>query len=523
MSPSSTLSGGRSKAAIQGWPPRWLTPPPVADTKRGDGAHAAQWIETFCRATKDSIAAPAGELLVLRNWQRLLLSNLLARRPDGRYRYRQGLVGVARKNTKSTIGSGLALYGLLSDYPGGPQGREVYSCAGDRDQARIVFGTAKRMVELEPELEGIVKPYRDALEVPATGSVYRVLSSEAYTKEGLNPTLVIFDEVHVQPNRELWDVIALASGARPEPLMLGISTAGVRYDSSGRDSLCFQLYEHGKRVVSGEIEDPSFFFAWWEPKEAEADHRMPQTWIEANPGYGDLVAEEDFEASVARTPEAEFRTKRCNQWVTASEAWLPTGAWEGCREDKPLQLGQSVVLGFDGSFNNDATALVACSVEERPHLDVLELWEAPELDLGGVQEWRVPIEDVEQAIRNACKRFQVLEIACDPYRWARSYQVLEAENLPVVEFPQSPARMTPATQHFYEAVINRQLSHSGDPRLARHVGNAVLKSDSRGMRIYKEHRNSSRRIDLAVAALMAFERAYWHAHNAGPEPLLAWV
>ena len=180
-------------------------------------------------------------------------------------------------------------------------------------------------------------------------------------------------------------------------------------------------------------------------------------------------------------------------------------------------------MGFDGSFNNDCTALVAVRVAERPHIEVVELWEAPSQDLPGAQEWRVPIEEVEDAIRAACKRFQVLELSCDPYRWARTYQILEAEGFPVVEFPQSPARMTPATQHFYEAVINKQLSHSGDPRLARHVGNAVLKSDSRGMRIIKEHRNSSRRIDLAVAALMAFERAYWHGNSSGAEPLLAWA
>jgi phage terminase large subunit-like protein len=495
---------------LDGWPPRWLSPLLAADAKRGDGEHAGDWIEAFCRITKDSIAGATGEQLALRGWQRQILNHLLARRPDGRFRHRQGLVGLARKNGKSSLSAGLALYGLLSDYPGGPQGREVYSCAGDRDQARIVFGTAKRMIELEPELAGVTRLYRDAIEVPETGSVYRVLSAEAYTKEGLNPTLVVFDEVHVQPSRELWDVMALAAGARPEPLMVGITTAGVRYDTQGRDSLCYQLYEYGRQVASGEVEDASFCFAWWEPKVAEADHLDPATWLEANPGFGDLVSEEDFRATAQRTPESEFRTKRCNQFVTTAEAWLPHGSWEACAALKGIPDGSSVCLGFDGSFNNDATAVVVAEVAEKPHLDVVELWEAPaQLE----QEWRVPVIEVEDVIRAACKRWQVLEIACDPYRWTRSYQILEAEGLPVAEFPQSPARMTPATQHFYEAVINKQLTHSGDARLARHVGNAVLKSDSRGMRIYKEHRNSSRRIDLAVASLMAFERAHWHSQQ----------
>jgi phage terminase large subunit-like protein len=372
------------------------------------------------------------------------------------------------------------------------------------------------MIELDSELGEITRLYRDAIEVPETGSVYRVLSAEAYSKEGLNPTFVIFDEVHVQPNRELWDVMALAAGARPEPLMVGITTAGVRYDSSGRDSLCYQLYEHGQRVATGEMNDPTFCFAWWEPVIADSDHLVPSTWREANPGFGDLISEEDFRATALRTPEHEFRTKRCNQWVTASEAWLPHGAWDSCCQPRQIEDGARVVLGFDGSFNNDATALIAVEVGEIPHIDVVALWEAPTLS----HDWRVPVLDVEETIRQACKRWQVAEIACDPFRWARTYQVLEAETLPVVEFPQSPQRMTPATQRFYEAVVNHQLTHSGDVRLARHLGNAVFKVDSRGSRIYKEHKNSNRRIDLAVASLMAYDRACWH-HQQQPEPFFA--
>jgi phage terminase large subunit-like protein len=468
----------------------------------------------MCRVTKDSVAGAAGSEIRLRGWQRQVLAHLLARRPDGRYRHRQALIGVARKNGKSALGAGLGLYGLVF----GSDGAEVYSCAGDRDQARIVFGTARRMVELEPELGDVLKLYRDAIEYPATGSVYRVLSAEAYTKEGLNPTLVLFDEVHVQPNRELWDTMSLAMGARPEPLMAGITTAGVRFDSSGQDSLCYSLYEHGRRICSGEVADPSFLMAWWEPALAGSDHRAPETWREANPGFDDLVSAEDFESSVLRTPEAEFRIKRCNQWVTGATRWLPAGAWDLLADEgHVIPDAADVVLGFDGSFNGDCTALVAVSVEAEPHIAVVECWERP---TDGGDDWRVPIADVEQAIRDACRRWQVLEIACDPFRWARSYQVLEAEGLPVVEFPQSPARMTPATTRFYEAVVNSAVTHSGDRRLARHIANAVLRADSRGTRIYKEHRHSRRRIDLAVAAVMALDRAAWH-YGTVPEPELA--
>jgi phage terminase large subunit-like protein len=491
-----------------------LTKVPAADVKRGDGADFAGFIEAVCRVTKDSVAAPAGQLLNLRGWQRLLLGNLLARRPDGKYRHRQALVGVARKNGKSALGAGVGLAGLVL----GPHGGEVYSLAADREQARIVFGTARRMVELDSELSSLLKVYRDVLEFEKTGSIYRVLSAEAYTKEGLSPHLCLFDEVHAQPNRELWDVMALAMGARVEPILVGITTAGVKTDSTGKDSLCYGLYEHGKRVATGEVDDPSFFMAWWEPKDPDADHRDPQTLREANPGYGDLVDAEDFGSAVLRTPENEYRTKRCNQWVSTQDAWLPIGAWEACKDQRPVPDLAEVVLGFDGSFSNDSTALVAVECGATPHVDVVACWEKPP-ELG--QEWRVPIAAVEDAIRQACRRWQVREIVCDPFRWARTYQVLEDEGLPVVEFPQSPQRMVPATQRFYEAVLNQTLSHSGDPRLARHVANCVIKTDQRGSRLAKDSKNSPRKIDLAVASVMALERA---SIPIEPEavPLVAW-
>lgn len=446
----------------------------------------------------------AGELLKIRAWQRTLISCIFARRSDGRLRHRQALIGVARKNGKSSVGAGMGLAGLVL----GPAGGEVYSCAAEKEQAKIVFGTAKRMVELEPELGKILKLYRDAIEFPRTGSIYRALSAEAYTKEGLNPHLVLFDEPHAQPNRELWDVMALAMGAREEPVMVGITTAGVRVDTTGQESLCYGLYQYGCKIATGEIADPTFFMAWWEPSDPAASHRLESTHREANPGYGDLVDPEDFASAMVKTPEAEFRTKRCNQWVATKQAWMPTGAWEACAKTRSIPKGVEVTLGFDGSFSNDSTALVVVKIGAKPHVDVAGSWERP---IDADDSWRVPILEVEDAIRAACKRWQVREIVCDPARWARTYQVLEDEGLPMVEFPQSPERMVPATQRFYEAVLNKQLTHSDDPRLARHVANCVVRVDQRGARIAKETKASMRKIDLAVASVMALERAVYLA------------
>jgi phage terminase large subunit-like protein len=212
----------------------------------------------------------------------------------------------------------------------------------------------------------------------------------------------------------------------------------------------------------------------------------------------------------------EFVRYHLGMWTTVAERWLPAGAWEACEQTGPVPDGTEVILGFDGSFNGDSTALtvVSCPSEdgELPHVDVAEAWERPDSLVG---EWRVPILEVEDAIRAACRRWDVREIVCDPYRWARTYQVLEDEGLPIVEFPQSPARMIPATTRYYEAVVNQQLTQSGDPRLARHLSNCAIKTDNRGSRLTKEHRHSTRRIDLAVAAVMAHERA---CQEPDPEP-----
>lgn len=491
-------------AKAKGWPPRWSSLNPTAST-RSRGGEAAEFINTYCRITKASVGGHAGDLIVLRPWQLSLLDALLAEDRDGRLRHRAALVGLPRKQGKSALGAGLALWSLFV----GDAGGEVYSCAGTRDQARIVFGTAKRMVELDPELSQIAKVYRDAIEVPETGSVYRVLSREAGASEGLSPTFVVFDEVHVQPDDELWNVMQLGAGARHEPVLLGITTAGSRTDARGQDSLCYRLYNHGKRVVNGEVDDPSFFFAWWEPKAgSDADHTDPKVWAEANPGLGDLNSLEDFRSTLVRTPEPEFRTKRTNVWTVGAQSALPHGAWQKLAEpDRVVDPSTPVVLMADGSWSGDSTAIVAYSVEERPHLWVVDLFEKPDDSSG----WRVPIAEVEEAIRVAARSMPVREIGMDPYRWQRSMQILEDDGLPMLEYQMASVdRMVKAWKLFYDSVLDESFTHSGDPRLARHVESMVLKVDYRGARPTKESKVSSRHIDLGVCAVAGLERALWH-------------
>ena len=486
--------------AIEGWPSRWLTPVSKSELELSRGVDVADFIDAMCIQTKDTVAGRSGQPIVLRPWQKELLNHIFAVRDDGRFKHRTALVGMARKNGKSALSSGIALWGLFM----GEKGSEIYSCAADRDQARIVFGDAKKMIEAEPELMSQAKLYRDAIEIPSMGSVYRVLSSEAFTKEGLSPTLVVYDELHAAPNRELFDVMTLGMGARREPLLLAITTAGVKTDNTGQDSVAYSLYQYGQKVARGEIDDPSFFMSWWESP-TESNHRDPEVWKLANPAFGDLNSVEDFESAVKRTPEAEFRTKRTNAWVSSQTAWLPNNVWESRFIKKEIDKDVPVILGFDGSFSGDASVIVGVTIEEVPHVFLVEAWEKQPED---TDLWRVDSLQVEQSIIKACSEMNVKEIACDPFRWQRTMQVLQDAGLPIVEWPStSAARMIPACSKFYDAVVSEKLTNDGNPLLTRHISNAVVKTDRLGPRIVKEHRHSVRKIDGAVASIIAFDRA----------------
>ena len=364
------------------------------------------------------------------------------------------------------------------------------------------------MVEAAPDLSHI-KLYRDAMENTENGSVYRVLSAEAYSKEGLSPTFVIFDELHAQPNRELFDVMSLAMGARGNmSTLLAITTAGVRADSTGRDSIAYTLYQYGQKVTRGEEDDPTYFQAWWE---SEGNYRDEETWEIANPGFGDINDIDDFRSAIRRTPEAEFKTKRLNLFVSSQLSWLPDGSWEACQADFTVTADDEIILGFDGSFSGDASVIVGAVIpktEEDPvKVFLVKAWEK-DLTIHD-QDWRVDIGDVEQTIMDFCQKHpKVREIACDPFRWQRSMEVLEQAGLPIVEWPSTSARrMVPACAKFYDAVVENRIQHDGNPVLARHLDNAVTKVDNLGPRIVKDKKSSPRKIDAAVAAILAVDRA----------------
>lgn len=494
---------------IKAWPPKYLSPVAPADLKRTRGDEVIDFAEALCRITEDGIAGNTGDPLVLRPWQKELTRHLFAEKADGSLRHRRALIGMPRKSGKSAWLAALVLDQLVL----GPQGGQIFSCAADKDQAKVIFNTVKRCIELEPELAEILKPYRDVIHNPKTGSVYRALSSESFTKEGLNSTFIAFDELHAQPNRELYDVMSLSMGARKEPMLIAITTAGVTTDSTGKDSLCYSMFNRSLQIVKNEIVDPSFFFAWWGGDDKD-DYRDEKVWETANPGFDDITSLEDMRSSFALTPESEFKTKRLNIWTSTATAWLPSGAWDALAlpEREPI-IGEDCILAFDGAFSNDSTALVAWFLgEEKPHLQVVGLWERPE----DVQDWHVPIAEVEETIINTYRdsRFSVKEVVFDPARWQRTFMVLDEAGLPVVSYPNSAERMVPATQKFYEAVVNQSFTHDGDERLARHIANCVTKQSSRGVMVAKA--SSKRKVDAAVASIFGYDRATQPIAPAAP-------
>jgi phage terminase large subunit-like protein len=450
------------------------------------GLRGARRFSAFCRTY---VVVPKGtgarRSLRLRPWQVELVGSVLDPDPP------PSLAGwmLPRGQGKSALVAALGLYDLML----GAEGASVVVVATDERQAGIVFGAAARMVELHAELAARVQVYQDRLVVPARGASFQVLPAVPKRLEGLDPTLAILDEFGVI-SRDVYEVVSLASGKRDASLILGIGTPPADWSDSVLADMRGWAAEHP--------EDESFVWREYSAAGFE-DHPVDcrHCWRLANPALGDFLSERIIASFLPpKTREATFRRARLCQFAEElADAWLPPRAWDDCADPLPIPDGAEVVLSLDGSFSQDATALVACEIGEVPHLDVAGLWEPPV----GRPDWRVPIVAVEDAIRDACRRWQVRQIVADPFRWARSLQILAADGLPVLEFPQSTQRMTPATTGLYEAVVNRTVTHSGDPRLARHVANATVRTDSRGTRIYKEHKHSTRRIDLAVCAIMA--------------------
>lgn len=464
------------------WAPTYYTPRTNSKT---DGNEVIDFAQTHFRVLK---GFRAGNELVFTNWQKWLMRSLFERNEQGRLRYRRALIGLPRKQGKSLMGSTIAVYSMIAGEPGA----EVYAVAGDRQQARIIFNEAKQQVQNSPMLSQVSKVYRDAIEMPAFGSVFRVLSSEFKSQAGLNPSTVLFDELWNQGDGELFDQMSLGSGARLEPMVISITTAGFDLDS-----LAGKQYHYGKRCASGEVADEAFGFWWWEAA-PDCDINDVGQWKKANPNIAEkLLSMDDLATATKQTSESAFRRWRLNQWVRAQESWLPLGAWEACTKDNQLSLDLPAWVGIDMALKHDSVAVVIAQPQEDGIVVRSKIWN-PSND-------NIDVAAVEQHLRELHLKYNIQEFAYDPAYFQRSAEALVDDGLPMVEFPQSGNRMVPACGNAYELIVNKKVIHDGSPTLADQVLSAAQRITETGWRLSKN--KSRRKIDACIAMVIALDRA----------------
>jgi phage terminase large subunit-like protein len=406
---------------------------------------------------------------------------------------RTGLVSLPRANGKTALAAMLSVAELFV----GDASAEVLVVASDQRQANITLRMAKRMIELTPELADRAQIYADRIVVPHNDSVLLPLPAEPGALHGFDPTLLIVDELHVV-TEAVWEAVTSVSGKRPESLTLAISTP-----SSSPDCIMWKLVEHGRFG-----DDPAFALREFAaPEGCTTDDR--EAWRTGNPALAcddPFLAEDGLEAARRTLREPVFRQLRLGQWVTGSESWLPWGAWDTCGTDRVVQPRERVVLAFDGSASGDSTALVGCTLDG--HLWVEGLWENT-----GDQQWRVPREAVSNAVDIAFAKYDVVELACDPWGWRSEIEEWAKRHgeRRVLEWNTAHGqRMAPATDRLYQAVVTNAVTHDGDSRLAAHIAHCVAKRTPMGDLVSKDKRGSPRKIDAAVAAIVAYDRAAWH-------------
>ncbi|EHB53659.1 Terminase [Mycolicibacterium rhodesiae JS60] len=462
---------------------------------RSDGSAAfAAFCEKFIQVRESRRNVP----LRLRRWQGELVGTVLDAEPQPR------VAGwcLPRGQGKSTLVAALGVYELMT----GGEGATVIVAAVDERQAGIVFGVAARMVELNDALSSRVQVFKDRLVVPSRGASFTCLPASPASLEGLDYSLAIVDEIgRVAP--ETWEVIALAQGKRERSTLIGIGTPGPTDDNVLTRLRAYSIDhpEDGSQVYR------EFSAAGFEDHASSCEH----CWELANPALDDYLHRDALRALLPpKMTEAHFRRARLCQFIGPVEnALVDAETWDVLDAARSIPDGADVVIALDGSLKDDATALVIGTVAAVPHFDKLGVWEKPAGDDG----WRVPVLDVEQVIRDACKRYHVREIAFDPYLWTRSAQVLQAEGLPLVEFRQSPARQTAATNDLHSALVNGRLTHSGESDLRRHVLKATVLETDHGLRLAKASRSRhAPKIDLATALMMAHSRATWLASQQKP-------
>lgn len=476
---------------------------------------------------------------VLEPWQRGVISTLFGwRRPDGTRRYRESLIAVPRKNGKTHLGAGIALELLLID---GEPGAEVYSAAYSREQASLVFQAAAGMVHqcesLDSRCEVIDSSRR--IVVPSSGARYVALPAESANAHGYSPSGVIFDELHTQRTRDLYDVLKSGTGARRQPLFVSITTAG--WD---RHSVCHELWQFARQVRDGVIRDPYFLPVLYEPRERD-DWQDETVWRRCNPNLGVSVSvqflrEECERARQLPSYENTFRNLYLNQWTEQATRWLSMDLWNrGAKPAVPELEGADCYAGLDLAAVCDTTALAlvfpqsappGCGGKEQDRPGPADhsgywvkvfYWLPGEAMHQRVRRDRVPYDqwardgwitvqptasidhdlllaDLERILA----RYRCRQIAVDRWNAEHVMNRLNKAGLEVVNFGQGYKSMTGPTKLLEKLVLDGRLHHGGNPVLTWQAGNVAVERDAaENLKPSKE--TSTERIDGVVATIMA--------------------
>tara|TARA_R110002020_G_scaffold273792_1_gene488953 strand:+ start:470 stop:2041 length:1572 start_codon:yes stop_codon:yes gene_type:complete len=462
----------------------------------------------------------AGLPFELDHWQENIVATLFGWKLDNGYRrFRTSYIEIPRKNGKSTLCAGLALYMLISD---GEAGAEVFSAAAEREQASIVFDIAAEMVAADQLLREHTTTFRKS--IIKGSSSYKVLSADAYTKHGLNASAIIFDELHAQPNRDLWDVLSTSTGARTQPLTIAITTAG--YD---RNSICYQLHDYAKKVRSGIIKDNTFLPVIYAADEKD-DFKLPETWAKANPALGvsirtDYLEREAFKASEMPSYENTFRRLHLNQWTEQAVRWLPMDRWD--EANTWAEFGsRSCWGGLDLASTTDIAALVLVCPDDDGGYDVMAWHWIPEenarkrskRDRVDYETWIkqgfinategdvIDFAAIREDILKICELYNVQDIAVDRWNSHQLVQELEGEGVSVALFGQGYRSMSSPSKTLETLVMGRNLHHNGNPVLRWMASNCAIESDPAG-NIKPSKKKSTEKIDSIVALVMGLARA----------------
>lgn len=494
-------------------------PPPLGD-RPTEGWQVIAWIESHCTYGEGDWA---GEPVRLQPFQKWLLLHLYELRVSARTgklqrRYKRALLEFPKGNGKTPLNAWVGLYELWHRRsPVIPVGATAF------EQAGLLFGDMRACVETSEVLQTRLEAYEDRI-VLKDGSGYAgKVAAKGGTNDGKRPSSYCADEIHEMVTAEqvkAYRVIERGIVKRASGFVFNTTTPG-----ADLNSLLGRMHLQGLKTNSGEPGgDERLLFVWYGAGEEFIDLDDPEVLARAlrasNPAADVFLDVDEHVSMFPRMPRFEYERYHLGRWTQVLSAWLPPGAWGGVLDEAAAAMrtadapgitkGSSVVLGFDGSWSGDSTALVACTLDDKL-IGVIRSWERPE---GARPDWRVSRTEVETALRQACSDFKVREIVYDRHLYVETFEQLETEGFPVVEKPQGKDMAVAATR-FYAAVADELLHHDGDPALARHIGNCVGISTGDGVRVQKESRDSTRWIDLAIAAVMAYDHA---AAIAPPTP-----